>query len=224
MPARKVDPVQNDSVAQIEYKVRPAKYAGIALACAVILVCSFFCDRSVEQFVLQHRNPGLLHVARELSRYGEWFYLLLPALLLLVAGDLWKNRRWMTLGLALTLSSGIAGLSATAIRFSTGRTRPSATVSQGWYGIRHDGQWLPGRSQYNSFPSGHMGFATGFGVALFLGTRRWKIPAVLIPAAIGWSRIYLGAHHFSDVVASAMLGVAVGIYTWYRLVPRLLKN
>ncbi len=216
--------MQNNLSVQNASKTHPAKYAGITLICAAILVCSFFCDRPVEQFVLQHQVPVLLHVARELSRYGEWFYLLLPALLLLVVGDLSKNRRWMTLGLALALSSGIAGVSATAIRFSTGRTRPSATVTQGWYGIRHDGQWLPGRSQYNSFPSGHVGFATGFGVALFLGTRRWKIPAVLIPAAIGWSRIYLGAHHFSDVVASAMLGVAVGIYTWYRLMPRLLKN
>jgi membrane-associated phospholipid phosphatase len=216
--------MQNNLSVQNESKSRPAIYAGIALVCAAILVCSFSCDRFVEQFALQHRNPAVLHAAREISRYGEWFYLVLPALLLFCAGDLWKNQRLKKLGLALALSSCIAGLSATAIRFSTGRTRPSATVPQGWYGIRHDGQWLPGRSPYNSFPSGHMGFATGFGVALFLGTRRWKIPAVLIPAAIGWSRIYLGAHHFSDVVASAMLGIAVGIYTWYRLVPRLLKN
>ena len=161
--------MQNDLSVQNASKTHPAKYAGITLICAAILVCSFFCDRSVEQFVLQHQVPALLHVARELSRYGEWFYLLLPALLLLVVGDLSKNRRWMTLGLALALSSGIAGVSATAIRFSTGRTRPSATVTQGWYGIRHDGQWLPGRSQYNSFPSGPRGIRDGIRRGAFSG-------------------------------------------------------
>ncbi len=216
--------MRNDSSLRTDVALRRAKYVWVALVCAALLASAFLCDRFVEQFVQQHRNPGWLHVAREISKYGDWFYLVLPALLLLAVGELWKNQRLRRLGFALALSSCIAGLTATAIRCSTGRTRPSATVAQGWYGIRHDGQWLPGRSQYNSFPSGHVGFATGFGVALFLGTRRWKIPAVLIPAAIGWSRIYLGAHHFSDVVAAAMLGVALGMYTCNRLVPRLLKD
>jgi membrane-associated phospholipid phosphatase len=67
-----------------------------------------------------------------------------------------------------------------------------------------------------SFPSGHsMGAAIAFGLlayflVLALSDRREKIAVVILATAlvlaIGFSRIYLGAHYFSDVVG----GLAVG--------------
>jgi undecaprenyl-diphosphatase len=68
----------------------------------------------------------------------------------------------------------------------------------------------------NSFPSGHsMGAVVAFGLLAYfllpaLSDRREKVALVLVTAAlalaIGFSRIYLGAHYFSDVVG----GLAVG--------------
>jgi undecaprenyl-diphosphatase len=69
-----------------------------------------------------------------------------------------------------------------------------------------------------SFPSGHsMGSIIGYGLlAYFLililprGWMRWTIPVLLIGVAllIGCSRIYLGAHYFSDVLGGFLVGTA----------------
>jgi undecaprenyl-diphosphatase len=70
----------------------------------------------------------------------------------------------------------------------------------------------------NSFPSGHsMGSVLAFGLlayflVLALTDRREKVAVVTLAAAlalgIGFSRIYLGAHYFSDVVGGFAVGGA----------------
>lgn len=66
-----------------------------------------------------------------------------------------------------------------------------------------------------SFPSGHT--ATAFAVASALAASRapWYIaaPALLLAAAIAFSRMYLGVHYPSDVIAGAAVGTAVGVVT-----------
>jgi membrane-associated phospholipid phosphatase len=111
--------------------------------------------------------------------------------------------------LALLLAAGIAGGSATLIRSLTGRTRPSANVTQGWYGPRSEGRWLVGVRDYNAFPSGHT--ATLAGIAALLVVRRHRAApvGVSLTALVAWARISVGAHRISDVVASGVLAAAV---------------
>jgi undecaprenyl-diphosphatase len=65
---------------------------------------------------------------------------------------------------------------------------------------------------YPSYPSGHS--ATAFAVAALLALayrRRWITTLALISAAlIAYSRLYLGHHYPSDVLAGSVLGTAVG--------------
>jgi len=188
----------------------------------VLLALAFLADRFVDALPRAHSSSNFLWiVAHNISKFGDWPFLLLAGVAVWAGGRFSRRSALAKLGLALALSSCLAGLAATTIRSVTGRTRPSATVAQGWYGIRHDSQWLVGKYDYNSFPSGHTGAMAGFVVPLFLGTRRGKIPAILLLLAMGWSRVFLGAHHMSDVVAAALIGVAIGVLTWRRIVPKL---
>lgn len=82
-----------------------------------------------------------------------------------------------------------------------------------------------------SFPSGHVTNNTviGFCCMLFFRKRGWLY--FFITAAIGYSRIYLGAHWPSDVVATFFLAageilILLGLFEllWRRFAPRLMPN
>ena len=91
------------------------------------------------------------------------------------------------------------------VKLAFGRTRPEVFAQT-------PGNW--------SFPSGHTMSATGFAVALaiVLWPTRWRWPALVVAtvyaAGIGLTRVYLGVHYPSDVVAAWALAVAIVALTW----------
>ena len=78
-----------------------------------------------------------------------------------------------------------------------------------------------------SFPSGHMSNNTAIAVCLTLFYRRRGALYWMLTAAIGYSRIYLGAHWPSDIFATfflatgeTLLVIAVLELVWQRFAPR----
>ena len=65
----------------------------------------------------------------------------------------------------------------------------------------------------NSFPSGHTCAAFAAGVAWF-GTAKkggWRAAALIQAVLMGLSRLYVGVHYLSDVLAGAIIGTLCGL-------------
>lgn len=143
-------------------------------------------------------------LASGLSKYGDWPYLLLYGVVGLAVLCLLRRYHASRI-LALILVAGmLAGLSSTIIRSTVGRTRPLSHYPQGFYGPRYESHWIMGKYEFGSFPSGHTATAMGLAAAIWLFNRRWALIFGTFAVAIAWSRIVLGCHHFSDVVAATV--------------------
>ncbi|MDF1484612.1 phosphatase PAP2 family protein [Ramlibacter sp. H39-3-26] len=67
-------------------------------------------------------------------------------------------------------------------------------------------QWIA-HGKRAGFPSLHATGAFAFAAALWLaGARRWALPALAVALLIAWSRVCLGVHFPSDVLAGMLTG------------------
>jgi undecaprenyl-diphosphatase len=111
------------------------------------------------------------------------------------------TRRWVAL-VTGAVALALTGLLTLVLKIAVGRPRPVDALIH-----------VPGQS----FPSGHSSYAGALAVVLVLsftppGRRRlWWPLAALAMAAMGWSRVYLHVHWFSDVVAGALLGSGIAL-------------
>ena len=157
------------------------------------------------------RIEMLVSIARIVTWAGS-VYVLVP---LAVACCLWLLRAGMRRE-ALALAAGLAGaiVISNSVKVLTDRPRPPVEHLQAVSG--------------SSFPSGHSTQASAFWLALALAlASRPAVPqrsarvallgALLLALAVAWSRVYLGVHFPSDVVAGLLLGAG-----WAVCVARLL--
>lgn len=179
------------------------------------ITASFLLDKPLEQFVLQC-NGGHWSGSRAvalLSRYGDWPELMLAGAAGFLVARQFRNVRWQRILLSAMIASTLAGMTVNASRLTTGRTRPRV-AEQGWYGPRHDGKWLIGMADFNSFPSGHTATAVGFAGVLLFAAPPWGVAALIGAGSVALARILLGAHHPSDVVTASVLALTVAWLVW----------
>jgi len=81
--------------------------------------------------------------------------------------------------------------------------------------------WQKGARDFQSFPSAHTAVVAGFFAPLALGALRSRTArgrlggvavAVLSTGLMAWARVWVGAHHLSDVTAATLLGLAVAVW------------
>ncbi len=71
----------------------------------------------------------------------------------------------------------------------------------------------------SSFPSGHaLVVAAGATVAFLMLKKRYSIPLLIEAALVIYSRVYVGVHYPTDVVAGLFLGAAIALITYALLV------
>lgn len=101
--------------------------------------------------------------------------------------------------MAMLVALALAGVVARVIKISTARARPSVKTEQIWRDSRFS-------SKYQAFPSGHVAASTAFFGVLLFKKRRIGLLCLPIPILIGFSRMYVAAHYFSDVLCAMILG------------------
>lgn len=90
--------------------------------------------------------------------------------------------------------------------------KPLVARARPWLVIENFVNLVPERDP-NSFPSGHTNAAFAFAIAVCLSApKRWmKITAVCLAVVMGLSRLYVGVHFPSDVLAGALVGSLCGL-------------
>ncbi len=179
-----------------------------ALAEDVLDQESFFFDTPILLFMYTHATPVLDLVMIFFSLIGYRFGVV-PVDLLVLGLFLWR-RRWGD-ALFWGLAVGGAAILNLAAKQSFERIRP-----QLWLSIAPETTY--------SFPSGHaMGsMALAAALVVLLWPTRWRSITLLVGAffvlMVGLSRVYLGVHYPSDILAgwaaslAWVIGVSVVLY------------
>lgn len=176
-------------------------------------------DREITLAVRPLQTPELVEAARSITFFGGALFLL-PATVLVAAG-LREKGHWVSALLFCGSVAGGFGLNS-LLKIAFTRARPDlwpALVSEKTY----------------SFPSGHAAMSTVFyggiaAVVFHLSARRGpRLTAVFFATiaigVIAASRVFLGAHWTTDVVAGMLVGLfwlvvsAIGTEWVYRRVP-----
>ena len=160
-------------------------------------------DESVSEAVQSLRSGPLTAVTLRVTDFGDTTFVLI-IIALLVAYLLWR-RRWRVAALVVVVV-GLGRLLGTVAQNVVGRTRPDQAGA------------LIALPATPAFPSGHSITAMLlYGVLGFLLWRGLKVAwqrdlalsvCTVLIVAIGLTRIYLGVHWPTDVVAGILLGGA----------------
>ena len=147
-------------------------------------------------------TPGWTTFFENVTRLGNVSTLLV--VVLLAAAVLWR-KGWITELQLLVLAGVGAEIITVGLKLGFRRDRPFFSDP------------LASETTY-SFPSGHASVSLavygtlGFVAARHLGSRRSRIVALACAAAlillIGFSRLYLGVHFLTDVIAGFSIGIA----------------
>ena len=139
----------------------------------------------------------------ELSSLGAWTIALVALAWLADSGRRVFWRHFLALALALALIGSVN----LVIKATVGRSRPVKTLAD----VRIVDRVV---SESRSFPSGHALTAVFFMTYVALARRRGRVWALLLASAVAFSRVYVGMHFPSDVLAGAALGALGGWLGW----------
>ncbi len=175
----------------------------IVLTVFVQLLGVTYVDVHFSEELQEHTNPALHTLMMVTSWFGDGWVPGITvgsaALCFLLVGD----RREAL----FTVFTSLSGVVVYLLKIAVNRPRPTADLVE-----------VVTNAQYQSFPSGHVTFyVTFFGLLVYLMIRldytswavRWTVGllSLALLLAVPFSRVYLGAHWFTDVLAGFFVGL-----------------
>jgi undecaprenyl-diphosphatase len=163
-------------------------------------------------------DDGVRHVFFVITRYGKSDWLLISSaivVLVLIAGDWSRTSRlvaaaWTEVGLIagfLFFSVAASGISVNIIKQFIGRARPRLLGTEGPLSLDP----FSFQSVFAGFPSGHAQVMGALAATAVLVAPRYAAIVVIPCLLIAASRVIVGAHYVSDVLAGFIFGAG---FTW----------
>src|SRR3954463_4046899 len=175
----------------------------IVLASAIVVgIVWRFADAPITSFAERIQTSNVEDTIRIANRFGGGMNPAMVVVFFLVAGVVYRHRRWISYGVAMALAGAAAGVSVQIVKYTAGRTRPEL-----WLGPFHHA-----RASATSFPSGHTVGAFALAGVLMLASpsRTMRVIAFLLALSVAVSRVLAFRHWTSDVLASAAIGLLIG--------------
>lgn len=123
------------------------------------------------------------------------------------AGLIGKNKDIKSRGIVMMESIIVSTVVSTSMKYIIKRERPFVTYP---YLEKASDGGSP------SFPSGHTEAAFATATSLSLAFPKWYVivPSYIYAGSVGYSRMHLGVHYPSDVLAGALVGTASSYFTY----------
>ena len=155
-----------------------------------------------------NRNKDLDNTFRFISNTAAPLSIASP-LTVVATGLITKDKGLVNKGLVMGASAMVSGVLTTGLKYAVNRKRPFVTYPD------IDKQSKAGSY---SFPSGHTSSVFATATSLSLAFPKWYViaPAYTWASAVAYSRMDLGVHYPTDVLAGAIIG-AGSAYLCYKV-------
>jgi lipid A 4'-phosphatase len=224
-------------LARLTGATRPPRWLALAALGigATALLSMAFLDRPIARLV-HGADPNVVAVFDFITQFGLGKGYLIVSALLSIGLGLGASAAWTqdtALARRLELNAyralfiflvvAVSGLAADVLKVIFGRARPPLLFDHDVYGFA----WGATQAKYWSLPSGHATTVAAVATAFSLLWPR-RMPAYWLAVLLVWlaalpvmaSRVIVGAHYPSDVIAGAALGAFVAWVIWLNF-PRL---
>lgn len=136
-----------------------------------------------------------------------------------IAAVLLRGKRQLIYMLILVAAMGLSDFTTGVVKDQVQRVRPLNAVAGThqyahgfWQQVPHD--FVQTKETGTSYPSAHSSTTMAVAVLSMLlwpGLKKWPL---LLPLFVGYSRVYVGKHYPTDVLAGWLFGLGVAIVIW----------